>query len=237
MKTTHTIETPLGELATRHPRASRIFRAHGIDYCCGGTRSLKQACAEAGLDAAGMLGRILDADAGPPAPSLAEAPIVEIIDTILSRYHEPLKTELPALLEMARKVEAVHQDKETAPLGLAAHLNEMTASMFSHMEKEEQVLFPMIRAGHGPRADMPIRVMMEEHDDHAANLRKLRSLATDFVPPADACTTWRALYLRLDQLEADLMEHVHLENHVLFPRALREADPRAVPATGKAAGQ
>jgi regulator of cell morphogenesis and NO signaling len=89
------------------------------------------------------------------------------------------------------------------------------------MAKEEQVLFPMILAGAGPRTRGPITVMLHEHDDHGANLAKMRQLAGDFQPPEAACTTWRALYLRLEELEGELMDHIALENNVLFPKALR----------------
>jgi regulator of cell morphogenesis and NO signaling len=85
----------------------------------------------------------------------------------------------------------------------------------------------MILLGHGARAQMPIRVMMQEHDDHAVALARTRALTADLVPPPEACATWRALYLGLAELEADLHAHIHLENHVLFPRALRDASPRA----------
>ncbi len=89
------------------------------------------------------------------------------------------------------------------------------------MMKEEQMLFPAILAGRrGGHVHMPIRVMMHEHDDHGENLRRLRELATDFRPPVEACATWRALYAGLEKLESELMEHIHLENNVLFPRAL-----------------
>jgi regulator of cell morphogenesis and NO signaling len=96
------------------------------------------------------------------------------------------------------------------------------ASVLEHLAKEEQVLFPMIQAGHGRHASGPVQAMEHEHHDHAASLKRIRDLAHDLVPPQEACTSWRVLYLRLNQLEADLMEHIHLENNVLFPRALYE---------------
>ena len=97
----------------------------------------------------------------------------------------------------------------------------MAEALEEHMQKEEQVLFPMIRGGRGRMARMPVQVLEEEHRDHAQNLARMRELAGDFDPPAEACGTWRALYLGLHELEAEIMQHVHLENHVLFPRALR----------------
>ena len=122
---------------------------------------------------------------------------------------------------MAEKVERVHAKKPTCPRGLARHLERMLDAVEEHLAKEEQILFPLIRGGHGPKAQMPIRMMLQEHDDHGAALARTRALTNDLVPPMEACATWKALYLGLGELERDLHTHIHLENHVLFPRALR----------------
>ncbi|MGE5358453.1 MAG: hemerythrin domain-containing protein, partial [Bacteroidales bacterium] len=102
----------------------------------------------------------------------------------------------------------------------ASHLREVHDSVRMHLAKEENVLFPMLAGGMGRMAAGPIRVMEMEHDDHRENLMRIRALTADLTAPEEACTSWRALYLRLDALEGDLMEHIHLENNVLFPRAL-----------------
>ena len=100
-------------------------------------------------------------------------------------------------------------------------LTQLADELSQHMAKEEQVLFPAIQGGRrGAPVHMPIRMMMQEHDDHGENLRRMRELATGYVPPPEACATWRALYAGLEKLEAELMEHIHLENNVLFPHAL-----------------
>jgi regulator of cell morphogenesis and NO signaling len=129
---------------------------------------------------------------------------------------------LPELIAMAEKVESRHGDKPTCPDGLAAHLHLVHGEVLDHLAKEEGILFPMILSGRGRSAVGPVHVMEMEHDDHKRNLDILRTLATGYVPPAEACVTWRALYLGLEQLEQELMEHIHLENHVLFQRALSE---------------
>ena len=129
---------------------------------------------------------------------------------------------LPELIALATKVESRHADKPTCPKGLAALLGAMQDEVLDHLAKEEQMLFPMILAGQGRFAVGPVQVMEHEHDEHGRNLALLRTLTGDFVPPAGACTTWRALYLGLRQLDQELMEHIHLENNVLFPRALAE---------------
>lgn len=215
---TQSTESTLAELATRYPNASRVFHQHELDYCCGGQRSLADVCRERGLDADALLADI-EACTG-DEPRWDEVPLTALIARILTRFHEPLRQEMPQLIAMARKVEAVHADKDGCPRGLGAHLAMMGATLEEHLQKEEDVLFPMITSGHGESSIIPVRALMREHDDQGFNLREIRRLTNDLTPPAEACTTWRALYLRLDELQRDLMEHVHLENNVLFPRAL-----------------
>lgn len=211
----------LAELAATRPAASRVFRRHRLDFCCGGQRPLTDVCAERDLDPETILREIDDetVHAGDPT-SMVEESVDVIIRHILARYHAPLRRELPELIAMATKVERVHADKGGCPHGLSAHLELMHADILNHMAKEEQVLFPMILDGAGPQARGPISVMLHEHDDHGTNLKTMRQLAGDFVPPPAACTTWRALYLRLEELEGELMDHIALENNVLFPKAL-----------------
>lgn len=218
----HPDVTTLAELATRHPAASRVFRRERLDYCCGGRRSLADACRERGLDATGLLREITEQPAEPGADHWSQRPVPELVDHIVERYHETLRREFPLLLEMARKVEAVHADKPDVPRGLHEHLMTMHLDVLDHLAKEEQVLFPLIRSGQGRLAAGPVQAMEREHQDHGANLVRTRELTNDLTPPEAACTTWRALYLRLENLESELMEHVHLENNVLFPRALCE---------------
>jgi regulator of cell morphogenesis and NO signaling len=105
-------------------------------------------------------------------------------------------------------------------VGLAELLDEVGTEVASHLAKEEQILFPLILSGRGPMAHMPVQVMIREHEDHGQNLRRIRELTSDFALPDYACATFRELYRALAQLEVELMDHIHLENNVLFPRAL-----------------
>lgn len=212
--------TTLGELAVQIPAASRVFKRHRLDYCCSGHRPLADACKDRGLDPAAVLAEL----EGEASAVSAAAPVLrandELIEYILERYHEPLRRELPELIAMAKRVEHRHGDKPDCPRGLAEHLLSMEAELLDHMAKEERILFPMIRAGAGRGAGGPISVMKREHDEHGASLARTRALTMDLSPPAGACATWRALYLRLAELESELMDHIHLENNVLFVRAL-----------------
>ena len=214
-------DSTLADLAVTFPAASRVFRRHGLDYCCHGRRPVSEACAERNLDASALLSEIsAEARLATGVESWSDRPLPEIVERIVSWYHARLRAELPLLLQMARKVEAVHAEKETVPVGLAAHLETLARALLDHLEKEEQGLFPGILSGRVGAPAVTIVALEREHADVALALQRTRALTTDLVPPAEACTTWRALYLRLDEFEAELMEHVHLENNVLFRRAL-----------------
>ena len=212
----------LADLAVRHAGASRVFYRHGLDFCCNGRVRLDEACSKAGLDTAQVLDELQQALAEAPDQARAtELPLPELVQHILDQYHAAHREEVPRLIAMARKVEEVHSEKPSCPKGLAKHLEHIGSELELHMQKEEQVLFPMILSGGGRMASMPISVMEEEHRDHGQNLERMRALAHDFVPPEDACNTWRALYLGLADLEQQVMEHIHLENNALFPRTLQ----------------
>ncbi len=210
----------LGHVAASHPVSTLVFLRHRLDFCCGGGQRLAEACQRAGLDPEAVIKEIETAETARASERWDTRSLPDLIDFILGAYHAPLRVDLPALLEAARRVERVHEKKSSCPRGLAALLAQLADELEQHMTKEEQILFPAIREGRGGGAvRMPIRVMMQEHDDHGENLRRMRELATGFEPPPEACATWRALYAGLQKLEADLMEHIHLENNILFPRA------------------
>jgi regulator of cell morphogenesis and NO signaling len=211
----------LADLAVSHPAASRVFRRHGLDFCCHGRRPLAEACAERGLAAEGVVAEIAaEIATAPDLPHWDGRPLADLVRHIVDFYHQRLRVELTELVSLAAKVESRHADKASCPRGLRAHLEEVHRSVLEHLAKEEQVLFPMILGGRAQLAAGPIAVMEAEHDDHGESLRKTRRLTADLAPPAEACPTWRALYLRLSDFEAELMDHIHLENNVLFRRAL-----------------
>ncbi len=218
-----TPDTTVGEIAVDHPLATRVFARHNIDFCCGGGRPLAEVCTRLGLDTVAMLKEIQQelASSDEPERRWDEAPLEDLIDHILTAYHRPLDEELPRLEAMVRKVHNVHGEKDPERFAelLAVYLA-LKAELQEHMMKEEQILFPMIRQGRGAMASGPVSVMMHEHDSAGNALRRLRELTNDYQPPEGACTTWRALWHGLAALETALHEHIHLENNILFPRAL-----------------
>lgn len=155
----------------------------------------------------------------PPPPSDPTA----LIDHILVRFHEVHRQQLPELVRLATKVEAVHSGHAAAPHGLVALLKSMHAELLQHMEKEEAILFPMLARGGNPFVVHPIGVMRTEHGEHAERLAQLMHLTHDATPPEDACTTWRQMCAGVRQFANDLQRHMHLENDVLFPQFDRTA--------------
>lgn len=211
----------LGDLAVSSGGASRVFQRYQMDFCCHGQVSLEEACRAKGLSVEALKAELEEARGNTEHfKDWSEAPQNDLIDHLLTEFHEDHRRELPRLLDMARKIERVHRDKASCPKGLADFLEHMMLSLELHMQKEEKILFPMIQTGHGAAAGAPIQVMEQEHSEHGENLGRLRALATQFQAPEDACNTWRALYLGLEDLERKLMEHIQLENNLLFPRAL-----------------
>ena len=217
--------TTVGEIATEHPLATRVFARHGIDFCCGGGVSLKEACETRGLDLNAVMAEIEKETGEGPNDTRRwdQEPLTDLIDYILVTYHRPLDEELPRLNDMAVKVLDVHRDKAEQTLtDLLATYQALKAELEQHMAKEEQILFPMIRQGRGAMTGGPIAVMEAEHESAGAALARLRSLTNDYQVPEEACNTWRALWHGLQALEHELHSHIHLENNILFPRAQTE---------------
>ena len=205
----------LGSLAVQIPGATAVFRRLKLDFCCGGQQSLDSACANKGIDAQAVLTEIRALQQQKAAPEAPEP--AELIDHILQRYHEVHRQQLPELIRMARRVEAVHRDHPQVPKGLADHLEAMERELLDHMAKEEQILFPLLRQGGHPMVVHPIGVMRHEHVSHGAQLERLAELTQQHQPPAGACNTWQALYAGTARLSDDLIEHIHTENNLLFP--------------------
>ena len=213
----------VGQLAAEHPLATRVFHRHGIDFCCDGGRKLQEACAAQGVDTGMVLEEIRKelSNTTIPEERWGQAPLEDLVQHILVAYHGPLKEELPRLESVARLVLEVHGDKDPETLSEVVEVFAgLKAELSQHMVKEEQILFPMIEQGQGAMAGGPVSAMKHEHDSAGAALRRLRELTKDYQVPPGACNTWRALWHGLAALEESLHQHIHLENNILFPRAL-----------------
>lgn len=216
----------LGQLATTIAGATAVFHQYKLDFCCGGKHSLADALAQKHLDAAPVLAALehLQQQDG-DITDWRSKPVKQLIEHILERFHQRHRRQLPELIRLARRVEHVHAGDANCPTGLSDHLDDMYQELESHMMKEEQILFPMLAGGIYPAG--PISVMEEEHLQHGDALDTLDKLTNNITLPADACNTWTALYLGLKELKEDLMQHILLENEILF------VQPAAKPAHGR----
>jgi len=213
-------DQPLGELALSIPRASALFSKYDIDYCCGGKQTLARAASRKELNLDLIEAELAKLAEQPLEKDWRNVALAEIINHIIVRYHDRHREQLPELILQATKVERVHAEKASVPRGLAKSLTMLHEELSSHMMKEEQILFPMIKQGMGSQAMGPISVMESEHDDAGELVEVIKHITHNVTPPADACTTWRAMYNGINEMIDDLMEHISLENNVLFPRAL-----------------
>jgi len=227
----------VGEIAAEIPASVRVFEKYGIDYCCGGGRPLAQACREQGIPVDSLVAELETArlQGASAARDWNAAPLSELIDHILNTHHEYLRAELPALEARLTRVIEVHGQKyPESLLPLRQTYLALQEELYGHMHKEESILFPVIRemeaaAARGGRSfpapfgsvENPIRVMRHEHDNAASALKQMRSLTSGYALPVDACATYQALFQGLQEFEADLHQHIHLENNILFPRATR----------------
>jgi regulator of cell morphogenesis and NO signaling len=228
-----TSEATVGQLVVERPSRARVFERLGIDYCCGGKKPLAQACAEKQLDLNAVLDELRQDAAGPASPAdrnWATATLTDLCDHVEQTHHAYLKQELPRLEFLTAKVANRHGPRDARLVELHQVFTAFRHELESHMMKEERVLFPICRRldtadgpvqSHYGTVSNPIQVMVAEHDDAGEALARMRALTDDYTPPPDACNTFRALFDGLHQLERDMHQHVHTENNILFPKAVR----------------
>ncbi|TWU45811.1 Iron-sulfur cluster repair protein YtfE [Novipirellula aureliae] len=227
-------DTSVGELVRQRPQRSRVFEQMGVDYCCGGKISLRQACEkkDVNLDevceslktcdqVSGRSDELVDADA---------MTLTELADHIENTHHAYLKKEIPRLDWMTEKVARVHGEKDERLHRLRKAFLAFCAEVEPHLMKEERILFPMVRqlevadapqGFHCGSVANPIRQMELEHDHAGDELATMREVTDEFMPPEWACNTYRALLSGLAELEQDMHQHIHKENNVLFPKAVQ----------------
>jgi regulator of cell morphogenesis and NO signaling len=235
-----TITMSIAEIVVKHPETRKIFEKMGIDYCCGGRNSLKDACEKAGLSpqkGVQKLRKVIEASGRERSDDkdLDRVSLEELIDHIVSEHHAFLKKELPRLKNLREKVYQAHQQKHGRMLENLGRISEkLRIDIEMHLAKEEQILFPAIeqienhvRQGgpepeiHCGRITNPINQMEYEHEVAGSLLAEIQKTTSDYNPPADACESFKALYDGLRELEDNLHEHIHLENNILFPKAVQ----------------
>ncbi len=224
----------VGDIVRQYPATARVFEHLDIDYCCGGKMPLDDACDRKQLDVEHVVTlleeeRQRDANQA-DSVDFDTMTLTELADHIESTHHTYLRTELPRLHALTRKVFEVHGGRDARLRNVHLTLCALAEELTSHMMKEEKILFPMIRqmesgvtdaAAHCGTIAAPIRQMEHEHDQAGSALADLRDLTEGFAPPDWACNTYRAMLDTLDTFEKDMHQHIHKENNVLFPRAMQ----------------
>jgi regulator of cell morphogenesis and NO signaling len=225
----YALQTPVGQLVAEIPERARVFEEFDIDYCCGGKRTLGEACSRRGIDPEIVLKKLDLVDAGIHASQVdwRTKPLPELCDHIVATHHQYLRRELPRLQTLLAKIARVHGERHPELIRVVNVFEPFQQELDQHMDKEEQVLFPLVKrlamsAIPGNRSMLaPIRVMESEHDQAGAALEEIRRLTNGYQLPPDACTTYRVAFDGLRRLEEDMHLHVHLENNILFRRAER----------------
>jgi len=234
-------ETAVKEIAVSSPAAARVLEEAGVDYCCGGNRSLDDACAGTGVSSEEILAR-LRASNEPARPEDADwvsAPLAELTDHIRQKHHGYVREAIPRISALLEKVKAKHGANHPEIKTIEGLFHQLGQEMIAHMQKEEMILFPYIerleRARNGggtlerpffQSVRNPIQMMMNEHDGAGNLAKQIRKASSEYTPPGDACSSYQRLYSELHEFETDLHLHVHLENNILFPRAVKIEDEK-----------
>lgn len=219
----------VGEIVAARPSLSRVMDRHGISYCCGGGKSLEAACAQKGVDVDAVLAEISKAMAAPPEKNLTTLSLGELVEHVVNQHHCFLKETLPVVSQQLARVVTVHGARHPELAEAQTVFKRFATEMTGHMEKEEQVLFPLISSLGSPQEhpmaknlERIIAAMEAEHDDSGKDLTRLRTLLHDYTPPEGACGTYRAVLKGLADIEEDTQLHILAENSVMFPKAIRE---------------
>jgi regulator of cell morphogenesis and NO signaling len=233
---TLTANKTVRDYAIHTPQTISVFEKLGIDFCCGGNRSLEEACAAANLNLKEVLASLETALAEPVRPSdreLRAGSLGELISHIVKTHHAYVRTEVAQIHKLMEKVYTKHGENHPELTAIRGIFQGLGQELMMHMMKEENILFPYIErmeesvVQHDPilpppfgTVANPVRMMEHEHDNAGAALKAMRETSRGYTPPSDACTSFKALYVALANFEKDLHQHIHLENNVLFPRAL-----------------
>jgi len=233
--------TTLADLVTGHPELASELERRSLDYCCGGSRTLAEACAARDLDPV-VVARELGAKASPaaPPPAWTHLDAASLVDYIEDTHHAFLHLELPRITALAAKVHGVHGPAHPELAVVESTFGQLRDELEPHLAKEEEIVFPMIRrlpadggtSAHPDTLQGPIAQLLREHDHAGELLERLRLLTGGYRVPSDGCASYRALYEALEALEADTHLHVHIENNRLFPMVADLASRTDAPTVG-----
>ena len=212
--------TSLGEIVAQNPDTAKILSRHGLDFCCGGQRSLADACAAEGLDTEQVLAALTVVPAKQGETDWTAVSAAELIQHIVSVHHDYLWREMPQLSALATKVARVHGANHPELKEIATIYQQLVAELTDHLLTEELEQFPAIADGSGWSREA-VEELIGEHDAAGELLTQLRQLSYEYTVPSDGCASYRLLYQELEALESDLHLHIHKENNILFPGLLK----------------
>ncbi|MEP4533184.1 MAG: iron-sulfur cluster repair di-iron protein [Cyclobacteriaceae bacterium] len=225
-------KSKVGVIVASNFRASRVFTSHDIDFCCGGGVTLEEACSKKNVDLNELLGELEETFKEPDSLNYQGLDLDQLVDTIVSIHHSYVLATVPALRAYLGKLCRVHGDRHPELLQINELFVAGSQALLHHMQKEEQVLFPYIKAmveskkngfslsrPHFGDIENPIQMMEQEHQDEGFRFQQISKLSNQYDCPPDGCQTYKVAYAMLKEFEEDLHTHIHLENNILFPEA------------------
>ncbi len=227
-------ENKIGEIVARNFHAAQIFESFGLDFCCGGKKSISDACREKKLDPDNVITELSKMGEQSFNPQRFEEWDIDfLIDYIINNHHTYVIKAIPKILNHLQKVSSAHKEKHPEILLIQGTFRELSEELMNHLQKEEKMLFPYAKklnlsfknsleipmAPFGA-VENPLRVLESEHESAGKMSALINKLSSNYTPPEDACGTFKVLYYELKEFENDLHTHVHLENNILFPKAL-----------------
>ena len=230
-----TSATKVRDIAVANPAAKKVLEDAGVDYCCGGEKSLHDACMHTGVSAEDILKRLQEnsKQVAPEQKNWTKARLGDLTRHIVEKHHKYVRGTVPRVSALLAKVKGKHGEKHPELSAIEQEFFGLGQEMYAHMQKEEQILFPYIekleRVTEGKESfeppffqtvRNPVHMMMQEHDSAGEALKAIRKLSSGYKVPREACESYREVYRSLEEFEADMHTHVHLENNILFPRAV-----------------
>lgn len=228
-------KTIIGELVAQDYRSASVFKKYGIDFCCQGNRAIQEACEAKNIDTSAVINDLNEVNKTPTESTTdyQSWPIDLLADYIEKKHHRYVESKIQEIKPYLDKICRVHGDRHPELFEIHEQFNAAAGELAMHMKKEELVLFPFIRkmvkarqentqldAPHFGTVENPIQMMRHEHNTEGERFRKIEALSNNYTPPADACNTYRVTFSLLKEFEADLHLHIHLENNILFPKAI-----------------
>lgn len=224
----------VGETVTENIKTAHIFKKYGIDFCCGGGISIDKACEKKNVDFSKLEEELLSVDKAQKAYDYDKWELGFLIDHIVNIHHTYVAESIPLILQYSNRVAEVHGHHYSEVIEINRLFGEVANELTSHMQKEEVILFPYVKKllnlkvtsqeivpPHFGTVNNPIKMMEEEHETAGDIFKTIAQLTNNYTPPQDACNTFRALYAKLEEFEQDLHQHIHLENNILFPKAIQ----------------